>query len=445
MPALPAPRAAMVARRQRLSFLGAGRRPPAGLRGAGAGGAARAADGGARRRERLRMVARRQARSRILSRDGAPPPPVATAPARCRRATRLWVQPRPTPAAARRSTPPDQYVDSFSWSPDGREIAYAFAPMTGSWRRTPRGSSRCRRPAARRGRSSIARGMNVSPQFSPDGRQLVVRHDQRRAPGSSRRAAWPSRRAAAATAAHPRLSDERRVDGRDRSGRADSQSLFVTMNEGTFATGAQMFEMPIVRVDARRRQGRAARRRARTVDYSMSLSRDGRTLAYRAVEARTMGDLVVLDVGERADRDSSPPSTPSSRRCALGDLEADLLEIVRRHGDLGPAADAARLRRPSRGCRCSSIATAGPIGGVTLGHLPAVHARARADRSVSDRGVGERRLRGAVPDAARRLGLRRSGPPDDHQRLGRARLQGHHGRRRSPDRARHRRSPIASA
>ena len=28
----------------------------------------------------------------------------------------------------------------------------------------------------------------------------------------------------------------------------DSQSVFVTMNEGTFATGAHMFEMPIVRV-----------------------------------------------------------------------------------------------------------------------------------------------------------------------------------------------------
>ena len=28
----------------------------------------------------------------------------------------------------------------------------------------------------------------------------------------------------------------------------DSQAVYVTMNEGTFATGAHMFEMPIVKV-----------------------------------------------------------------------------------------------------------------------------------------------------------------------------------------------------
>ena len=28
-------------------------------------------------------------------------------------------------------TPPDQFVDSLSWSPDSREIAYSFAPFVG--------------------------------------------------------------------------------------------------------------------------------------------------------------------------------------------------------------------------------------------------------------------------------------------------------------------------
>ena len=69
----------------------------------------------------------------------------------------------------------------------------------------------------------------------------------------------------------------------------DSQSLFVTMNEGTFATGAHMFEMPIVRVTlADGKAERVGDRRA-TVEYSMSLSRDGRTLAYREVGARDDG------------------------------------------------------------------------------------------------------------------------------------------------------------
>ncbi|HSB64478.1 MAG TPA: LpqB family beta-propeller domain-containing protein, partial [Thermoanaerobaculia bacterium] len=44
--------------------------------------------------------------------------------------TRLWLQPLDD-APARALTPPPQYVDSFSWAPDGTEIAYAAAPTTG--------------------------------------------------------------------------------------------------------------------------------------------------------------------------------------------------------------------------------------------------------------------------------------------------------------------------
>ena len=40
------------------------------------------------------------------------------------------------------------------------------------------------------------------------------------------------------------------------------------------------------------------------MDYNLSLSRDGRTLAYRSVEARDMGDLVVMDLGDAARADS---------------------------------------------------------------------------------------------------------------------------------------------
>ena len=65
------------------------------------------------------------------------------------------------------------------------------------------------------------------------------------------------------------------------------------MNEGTFATGAHMFEMPIVRVIIA--SGRAERIvSGAVVNYSMSVTRDGRTLAYRQVESRTMGDLVCV-------------------------------------------------------------------------------------------------------------------------------------------------------
>ena len=155
----------------------------------------------------------------------------------------------------------------------------------------------------------------------------------------------------------------------------DSQSLFVTMNEGTFATGAQMFEMPIVRVTLA--DGKAERvGTGATVEYSMSLSRDGRTLAYREVQARTMGDVVVMDVASRKTQ-TAHDRQPAAERSRARRAEADFLEVVRRHGNLGPAADAAGLRpafaggfhlrqatadksagQLSRACRCWCIATA---------------------------------------------------------------------------------------
>ena len=35
------------------------------------------------------------------------------------------------PLAMRLLTPPTDYVDALSWSPDGREIAYSAAPRAG--------------------------------------------------------------------------------------------------------------------------------------------------------------------------------------------------------------------------------------------------------------------------------------------------------------------------
>jgi dipeptidyl aminopeptidase/acylaminoacyl peptidase len=61
-----------------------------------------------------------------------------------------------------------------------------------------------------------------------------------------------------------------------------------------------MFEQPLLRIgiDGRRETVRAGA----TVHYSPSLSRDGRRLAFRAVEAKTMGDVFVLDLPAGAAR-----------------------------------------------------------------------------------------------------------------------------------------------
>ena len=62
-----------------------------------------------------------------------------------------------------------------------------------------------------------------------------------------------------------------------------------------------MFEMPVVRVAIV--DGQAARVvPGETVDYSVSLTRDSRTMVYRAVEGRNTGDLFVHDLATGARR-----------------------------------------------------------------------------------------------------------------------------------------------
>src|SRR5207247_6246214 len=64
---------------------------------------------------------------------------------------------------------------------------------------------------------------------------------------------------------------------------------------GTFASHERMFDQPIVRVRIEDGRGERISENA-TVNYSLSFSRDGGKLAYRSVEPRTMGDVVVRDM-----------------------------------------------------------------------------------------------------------------------------------------------------
>ncbi len=173
--------------------------------------------------------------SPIANQVGAKPP-----------ATRLWLQPLNPAGPARVLTPADQYVDSFSWSPDSKEIAYSWAPVVGFL--APY-QTKIFAVAIDGGgiRPIIDRaGMNVSPQFSPDGKRISFIST------SERTGIIAPRGLAVADAS-----------GRNTAVRAfpmngawiaevlwtpDSQALYVTMNEGTFAAGAHMFEMPVVRV-----------------------------------------------------------------------------------------------------------------------------------------------------------------------------------------------------
>lgn len=310
----------------------------------------------------------------FLSIDASGPPPVANKVGANPPAPRLWIKAMPD-GVARALTPPDQFIDSFSWSPDGKEIAYSFAPFAGFL--APY-SSRIFAVSAAGGaiRPIVDRpGMNTAPQFSPDGKRLSF------ITTSERTGIIAPRGLAVADAA-----------GRNTNIRAypmnsawiaevvwahDSQAVYVTMNEGTFATGAQMFEMPIVRVSLADGKAERLAGGAATVEYSMSLSGDGRTLAYREVRARDMGDLVVMDVATRARRKVTDIN-PQLKMLALGDLKPiswksfDGMEIW---GLLltppGPPSTAASARQAGKSRLPLLVyCHGGPIGGVTLGIFP---------------------------------------------------------------------------
>jgi len=365
VPALPAPRLRWSPDGERLSFLGLVDGRPQVMAVPASGGVAKNITSAAEGVSAYELSPDGRALA-FLSRDASPPAPIANAAGALPPLTRLWVQSIAEPSAAKSLTPAGQYVDSFSWSPDGKEIAYAFAPVTGFL--APY-STRIHAVPATGGatRAVVDRGgMNVSPQFSPDGRYLSF------VTTNGRTGIIAPRGLAVAPAAG---GTSQTIKTYPMSGAwvaetmwaRDSQSLFVTMNEGTFAAGAQMFEMPIVRVTldtgTATRVGSGA-----SVQYSISQSRDGRTLAYREVEGRTMGDVAVLDVASGRTRQITSVN-PELRTLALGDLKAiswqsfDGMEIWGLL--LTPPGYDGKSRVP-----LLVYCHGGPIGGVTLGIFP---------------------------------------------------------------------------
>lgn len=220
-------------------------------------------------------------------------------------ATRLCLQPLDG-AGARALTPPEQYVDSFSWSPDGGEIAYSAAPITGF---AAQYATRLYAVAIVGGPPRVVvdrSGMNTSPQYSPDGTRIAfVSTNGRPELMAPRGLTVVAARGAAAT---PRTFGLNDAWVSDLVWARDSRSIYLLTNDGTFASAEYMFDQPIVRVWIE--DGRAERVLG-AVDYSLSLSRDGTRLAYRSVQGRTMGDVFVLD-------------TASGRTMKLTDVNPEL-------------------------------------------------------------------------------------------------------------------------
>jgi dipeptidyl aminopeptidase/acylaminoacyl peptidase len=206
-------------------------------------------------------------------------------------------------------------VDGFSWSPDGGEIAYSAAPRSGF---SAPYETRVYAVASQGGapRTIVDRkGINQGPVFSPDGRHIAFISTD----GHTDIMASRSLTVVAATGGAPRVFvlDDAWVNEFVWS--RDSRSIFLQANDGTFGRGEHMFEQPIVRVSVE--DGRPERvAPGASVDYSISLSRDGRRMAYKAVEGRTMGDVFVFDAAVRRATKITDVN-PELRDFALGDLK----------------------------------------------------------------------------------------------------------------------------
>jgi dipeptidyl aminopeptidase/acylaminoacyl peptidase len=205
--------------------------------------------------------------------------------------------------------------------------------------------------------------MNTRPRWSPDGRLIAF-------VSTNGRSEIMAPRSLAVVPARGGLSRIFPMDGawvNDFSWASDSKSIYFQANDGMFASREHMFEQPIARV--RVEDGVAERVvPGETVDYAISLSKDGRRLAYRAVEGRTMGDVFVLETSSgRAAKITDV--NPELHDLALGELK-----VVRWRSFDGMEIWGLLLTppgwTPGRRVPLLVYCHGGPNGGVTHGLFP---------------------------------------------------------------------------
>ena len=232
------------------------------------------------------------------------------------RPPRIWIQ-DVAGGDARAVTPAAQYVLGLSWSPDGGTLAYAASEVGGF--NAQYHSKVYTVPAAGGAPRAIVDrpGMNRSPAYSPDGRWIAFVST---GGTSEMMSVWGLHVVPAAGGAPRDLSQETRAWVGELLWSADSRSVLFVPNEGTSLRGAGMFEQPILRtgIDS----GKSERvTEGPTVNYSPSLSRDGKRLAYRSVEALTMGDVYVQDLAPAGKARKLTDTNPELADLTLGPLK----------------------------------------------------------------------------------------------------------------------------
>ncbi|HEV8240428.1 MAG TPA: LpqB family beta-propeller domain-containing protein [Thermoanaerobaculia bacterium] len=212
-------------------------------------------------------------------------------------------------------TPPAHYVDSFSWTPDGRDLVYSAAPRSGF---SAQYETRIYAVAAAGGepRAIVDRaGLNNRVDVSPDGRWVAFITSNGRFDIMATR----SLAVVPIGGGEPRILPLGDAWVNEWAWASDNRAIYLQANDGTFGQGRQMFEQPIVRVPI---DGGSPEQITTgvTVNYALSMSRDGKRLAYRSVEGRTMGDVFVMDTATRKATRLTEVN-PQLRELALGKLE----------------------------------------------------------------------------------------------------------------------------
>jgi dipeptidyl aminopeptidase/acylaminoacyl peptidase len=292
----------------------------------------------------------------------------------------LWIQALDGTAARELSWP--QFIDSLSWMPSSAEIVYSASSRAGFMGPY---FTRLYAVAAGGGQPRVLvdrPGMNTKPQVSPDGKQIAFI-------STSERLEIMAPRSLTVVSLQNGAASTPRVYGLDDAWvnefvwSADSKSIYLQANDGTFASHEHMFEQPIVRVQIA--DGRAETVVAgEAVNFSLSLSADGKRLAYRSVESRTMGDVVVTDLDTKRATKLTDVN-PELRNFALGELKSvkwrsfDGFEIWGLL--LTPPGTTGLAPRLPLVVYCHG----GPGGGVTYGIFPQfMHIRGQVDPYPSE-------------------------------------------------------------
>ncbi|HKV99832.1 MAG TPA: S9 family peptidase [Vicinamibacterales bacterium] len=313
---------------------------------------------------------RQQQDSSAVTHVGAPDRPVP-----------LWVQAIGGAAPVQASWE-WQIVDSLSWMPSSAEIVFSASGRSGFM-----GPYFTRLYAVRLADLAVRQfvdrpGMNMKPQVSPDGKQVAfISTNHRLEIMAPRSLTVVSLLGGEASTPRTYGLDDAWVNEFVWS--ADSASIYLQANDGTFASHEHMFEQPIMRVQIA--DGHAETVVAGPmVNYSLSLSADGKQLAYRSVTSRTMGDVVVMDLATRRATTLTEVN-PELRNLTLGELKPIKWRSFDGFEIWGLLLTPPGTSSPAPRLPLVVYIHGGPGGGVTYGIFPQfMHIRGQVDPYPSE-------------------------------------------------------------